>query len=232
MWRVSTILDVNGLSTPHKRLPEDALARGTAVHSATEAYAGGYSFDEFVNETTRPFVTAMKIWFGKFKPFIIATELRLTSQKKRNTGRVDLFVVIDGQRYVVDVKTGAISAWHGMQTAAYKDLALSDENIFTLEELTPEAQRGKEWQRAILYLNKNGRPAWRPQTDIQDVYRYRSALALTHWRFDNGLFTYTDRLDGIDDASERRHVAALDDGASAESSSTEPLGSAGTDTRF
>ena len=193
MFRVSTVLSLNGLSTPLGNFGPGPLARGTAVHAACDALASGYT--PIVEAAHAPYVDGFREWFVKFEPTIVFTERRVVNRMRRLTGRVDLGVVVADTPYVVDIKTGTSAAWHGLQLAGYQWLASSDDELCRRYEKAYNLAQGRPettLHRAVLYLPGDGSYKWVIQRDPQDAYIFRAAHALLCYRHDHGLLDYTD----------------------------------------
>ena len=187
MWRVSTVLELNGLSTSARNFGPGPLARGTAVHAACAAIAQGYT--PVIEPEHAPYVDGLREWLTKLEPTIVFTERRIVSRLHRLTGRVDLGVVIGKDGFVVDVKTGASAPWHGLQLAGYEILVTGHEELIVQYHI---AGGEGALQRAVLYLPGNGSYKWTVQRDPQDAYIFRAAHALLCYRHDHGLLDYTD----------------------------------------
>lgn len=200
MWRVSSILELNGLSTPKVRYEQSASERGTAIHRAAESLAEGY--DPAIEKPEyAPFIKPLQQWFRERQPHVIATERRIVNRNKRSSGQIDLTAILEGARsrvqpYIIDFKTGVPQPWHGIQTAGYKDLAVDDDDLWQAmgEPFASLGVAGRDTalQRAILYLPGDGSYTFKPQDDPSDHWRFSSALGLLQWRHDHGLLTYTD----------------------------------------
>lgn len=201
MWRVSSTLSLNGLSTPFKFSPE-AAERGTAVHAFVEHHAHGEAapmlFDE-VAVRSAPYVLAARKWFADLLPTVLFTERRVASITKRSTGRIDLGVIVRNEIVIVDVKSGGHAPWHGIQVCGYCDLADADPELS--EILRREAKRigvsQDRWKRGILYLHDNGTYRWHGPLDLlksgpNDAYLWRAAQALVCWKYDNGYLQVID----------------------------------------
>lgn|SRR3990167_6032150 len=206
MWRVSSVLSLSGLSTPHAAMDESYRERGRAVHSACEALAAGFSPD--VDEAHQGYIDALRLWFQKESPTIVAMERRIVNRLLGLTGRIDLVVVLDGKIYVVDVKTGSPALWHRWQVALYAILVCDDRELWRQvsdSDLVKDASRQMSDPlvigRADLYLSADGNPRWKPHTDPSDFYIARSALALLHARHDAGLLQYVDPENPDDDTA-------------------------------
>ena len=203
MWRVSTCLELNGLSQPHKAMDPSYRERGRAVHSAAEALAHGYT--PAVEPAHRGYVDGVALWYRKFEPTVVAIERRIVNRLKGLTGRLDLVAIIDGQVYIIDVKTGGEAVHHKWQVALYAILACDDDDLWALLQdaagTTVLSQRQPhEIGRAVLYLSATGRPGWKVHRDPQDLYIARAALALVQIRHENGLLAYVDPEVPDDDA--------------------------------
>jgi hypothetical protein len=59
-------------------------------------------------------------WQVTYEPRIKASELFVLSSKHKYGGRLDLVVIIDGQPWIVDIKTGVDSVRHGLQLKLYQ----------------------------------------------------------------------------------------------------------------
>ena len=59
-------------------------------------------------------------WFKKTKPKVLANELVVFNEEYGYAGTIDLIAEIDGEKYIIDVKTGA-NIWpeHELQISAY-----------------------------------------------------------------------------------------------------------------
>lgn len=204
MWRVSSVLELNGLSQPHAVMKPMYRIRGKAIHSAAEAIAEGY--EPVLDSEYQGYAEALKIWFRKFSPTVVSIEVRIVNRNLALTGRIDLVVIIDGRVWIVDIKTGSPAVHYRWQTAMYAMLACDDvalwARIAEAAGVSLEAQRHEHLiGRAVLYLsNSVGRPKWVPFVDPQDLYIARSALALVRLRHQHGLLHYTDPEQPDDDA--------------------------------
>lgn len=199
MWRVSTVLSLNGLSTPYA-FSETARDRGTDVHAFNHRYALQRAAAVADDDPYAPQKRALMRWYREFEPTVVAVERRFVSHEKRLTGRIDLAIVHRDRAIIVDLKTAGPSPAHSIQVCGYCDLAHDD------QALTDQVLKHTfgPWERAILYLKENGTYHWRgPMTLLkegpQDQFLWRSAHALVCWKFDHGLLTITDSETPADD---------------------------------
>lgn len=202
MWRVSSVLELNGLSTAHKRMDEIYRTRGTAIHTANEALAEGYT-PIVERPEWQGYVDGLADWYRKFEPRVVALERRIINRVAKCTGRIDLFAVVEEDPYVVDVKTGGEAAWHGIQTGGYHMLAIDDDELWKMFgepwSRLSAWDREKKLKRACLYLPGDGKSYWRRKADPQDCHRFRAALDLTRYRYEHGLLLHVDPEQPDDD---------------------------------
>lgn len=207
MWRVSSVLELSGLSTPMKAYAEETRVRGTAVHAAAERLAEGYALEP---SPYADYTDGVVAFFHKFQPTVVATERRIVNRLKRLTGQLDLAALVEIHRrlhpFIIDMKTGSKACWHGIQTAGYKDLAVDDDALWALfgEPFASWTltERDAGLRRAIVYLPGNGKFQFAEQQDPGDHWRFSSALALLQWRHDNGLLSYVDAEQPNDERGE------------------------------
>jgi hypothetical protein len=195
MWRVSTVLSLSGMSSAPPRSSQEVLDRGTAVHDAAMQIARGITPDP---SPYQGYIDGVRKFFRDFAPGVFAVEERSVNEAIGLTGRIDLFAALMHQGmllpYVIDWKTGSKAASHGPQTAGYKRLVASDDELWTA---TPWAtlQRPRRMdflKRAIVYLPGDGSCAFAPQDDPMDEYLFNSALAILQWRKQHGLLQVED----------------------------------------
>lgn len=201
MWRVSTVLALNGLSTPYAYSAE-ARDRGTNVHSYNHALATGREGVEPPDDDDPHggMKQALRQWYQDFDPTVLLAEHRIVCREWRLTGRIDLAVIYRDSGIIVDVKTGAAAPSHGIQVCGYCDLASRDQ-MMTDALLS---HTFGPWDRAILYLHENGKYDWRGpmrllQDGPQDAYLWRSAASLVAWKYDHNLLAITDSETPDDD---------------------------------
>jgi hypothetical protein len=114
---------------------------GTAVHEATEAIdRGDLEFDDFEGEEIFPYLEAYEAFKEDTGIIYTGIEVQVIHKHLGYAGTLDRIGEIKGEKYLIDIKTGAgKSFWHGLQLAAY-DGCLDGNH-----------------RRRILFLNKNGK---------------------------------------------------------------------------
>jgi hypothetical protein len=92
-----------------KRTPDyqrDTAAQlGTAVHALAEAVSRGIAVE--VDETTAPFVSSYMKWREIYKPRVLNAEYMVYSETHRYGGTADMAAQINGETWLIDIKTGS-----------------------------------------------------------------------------------------------------------------------------
>lgn len=94
---------------------------GNIVHEIAERIAKGEVIDpETLDDSVKPFVTAFMEFISDFKPKFIESEAFVASRKYGYAGTLDAIVEMNGETYVLDIKTGKnIYPEVGLQLSAY-----------------------------------------------------------------------------------------------------------------
>ena len=109
---VTEILEAVGITSSRYYKP-GAAERGTAVHKMLEDY------DVLGIPGEGLFFEAYLSFLKRAEPKIIAIERFVFVEDHRYGGTLDRVMEIDGEIYVVDIKTGWPASWHEIQLAAY-----------------------------------------------------------------------------------------------------------------
>lgn len=157
--RSSGIIDPNQVSDYH-------LWVGTATHRAIELYIRGVLNIETLDPELKPRLVA---WdeFTKGTGFVPeGSEISRYNPTLRFCGTLDVLGHFpDGQEGIVEIKSGNVSKWAGVQTAG-QDILLG----------------GKYRKRYGLKIPAEGRPVVRPFTDIDDYNVFRACVTITNWK--------------------------------------------------
>jgi len=104
-----------------------AAEEGTQVHELAEAYLNGEEL-KFLDDRGRPqynpdvwqmFLRFVEFW-EEFKPTLIETEVHIFSDVLKVAGTCDLIVEINGERWLLDLKTSnQLQTVYELQTAVY-----------------------------------------------------------------------------------------------------------------
>jgi len=141
---------------------EASRDRGSYVHEACQyLLENDLAWDE-IDEEYRPWIESFAQWVEAVRPEVVELETLHYSETWGYAGQLDWLLQIDGELWLIDGKTGAVSPWVGLQTAAYEHL------------LDPIAHTVR---RAALKLRKDGKQASLvPQKDSQDWPDFLHAL--------------------------------------------------------
>lgn len=147
---------------------EGAAARGEAVHIACEEIDAGMYPD--VDEAIAPYVDAYEKFLRETGAVILASEYRVHHVGLGFAGTVDRVIAFDDHLAIVDLKTGVLDAWMGMQLAAY-GMATMIQNSGTI---TPDL--------FALQLRRDGEYRLREFKDIGGQYEGFVGL-YRYWRW-------------------------------------------------
>ena len=92
---------------------ETAAETGTLVHALAEAIHRKIEIE--VDATTEPFISSYLRWTAVYRPHILNAEYMVYSEAHRYGGTADLAAKINGETWLIDIKTGK---------AAYPETAL------------------------------------------------------------------------------------------------------------
>lgn len=137
--------------------------RGKFVHLACELDDRGELDEESLDPALLPYLKAWRK-FKKETGFIIeAIEKPVASATYNYAGMLDRLGIMNGINSVIDIKSGAVSPWTGLQLAAYS------------------VAENKILKRFAVQLMETGRYKLYPYTDNQDRQIFLSAVACWHW---------------------------------------------------
>lgn len=164
------------------RITSSAADLGSHVHSYVEAHNLGKPMPKWPLPVA-PFMRAFEAWVEEHKPVFEAAEMRVYSRKYRFAGTLDALALIDGRRFIIDVKTGnGVYDEAAYQLSAYAraDFCVADPNHPGARQVTPA--RGSRWYEwhgppedelpmpkieaaGVLHLRPSG-AKWYPNVDI------------------------------------------------------------------
>lgn len=101
---------------------EAAMWRGSVVHKCCELEDLGVLEDSSVAQEAVGYLNGWRKWKSDSGAICIVVEEPFVNEQFRFGGRPDRVMKIHGQKYVVDIKTGAAGPWVAIQLAAYCDL--------------------------------------------------------------------------------------------------------------
>lgn len=95
---------VNWLKSTPDFQRDSAADLGTRVHVLAEALHRKQHIE--VSEDEAPFVNAYMVWWDRYKPKVLNAEFMVYSETHRYGGTADLAAVINGETWLIDIKTG------------------------------------------------------------------------------------------------------------------------------
>jgi len=131
------------------------LDRGTYIHRACELYRKGTLDMDSVSDALRGYLAGYIAWCEQYKPRLVLSEVPVGSRLHGFGGRPDEVDEIDGELWLVDMKSGSKSITHKWQTAGYAE-ALTEQYGLKIRK------------RAALYLTEDGKYKVDPHTDVAD----------------------------------------------------------------
>lgn len=150
---------------------DEARMRGTYVAQATQFYDEGTLDYDALDDELKPYVMAWEKFLVDANVRIDHIELKVANRRRRYAGTLDRDARLDNSLtpWIIDIKTGAKAAWHGLQTAGYAGCV-----------------RGHRW-RASIILQDDATYKFEEHTGASDRDVFLSALNLYHWKAEKGL---------------------------------------------
>ena len=149
------------------RVPRDVLAAkadlGTRVHLACELDDDDDLDEASVQDDVAPYLAAYRRFRAEARPAVVASEQQVYSVAHRYAGTLDRVLQLNGERWLVDLKTCITTPGSaGPQTAAYLH-ALADPTVT---------------RRAALRLRPDGTYRLDPLTDPNDWPTFLACLTV------------------------------------------------------
>lgn len=122
-----------------------AAERGTAVHRACQYYDEKDLDESSLPENVKPYLNQYKQALGTYKIVVLQNELMRFHPVYLYAGTLDKIVEINGNRGILDLKTGVECIDHKFQTAAYLDMVKHEHEGILLKRwglyLTPDSHK-------------------------------------------------------------------------------------------
>lgn len=141
--------------------------RGTYVHRACELINRCELAEDELDPVLVPYVSAWKKFMNDSKFQIIEMEARLVSETYQFSGKPDRIGIFNGCPAIIDIKSGAVQKWTGLQLAGYEILKgsphkrfgvqLKDDGNYKLTEFKDRQDRGIFLAALSCYQWKNNR---------------------------------------------------------------------------
>lgn len=142
---------------------EETATRGTYVHLATELDDKDELDEDSLDDTLLPYLTAWRSFKHDTGIIVNDIEKQVCSKIYRFAGTLDRIGILNGQESIIDIKSGAVSSWAGLQTAGY------------------EIAENKRLKRYAVQLMSTGKYKLHPFTDRMDKQIFLSAVSCWHW---------------------------------------------------
>ena len=140
--RVSYILEKVGV-VDTRYYNESGAERGTIVHNLTGMIDSGLFVEDDFPREYAGYLSAYLRFLNEAKPKIIGSEKEVIYfnklEKTYYIGHLDRLMEMNRAMYLVDIKTGQIEKWHGLQLAAYA-MALGEDVKKAILQLKPDGK--------------------------------------------------------------------------------------------
>jgi hypothetical protein len=155
------------------RVPPDVLERkralGTAVHLACELDDNDEL--ESCDDVLQPYVQAWRRFKAEAGAVILANERRMPHLQLRYAGTIDRLALIDGEAWLLDLKTSAgPHPSYGVQLAGYAELLAANDGPGTVK------------RRASVHLFNDATFKLAEFKDPNDAAAFRACLAIYNWK--------------------------------------------------
>lgn len=162
---VTRILKAAGLIDA-RWFTDAAAQRGTDVHAACALMDDDGALPETFPPHIRGYCEGYAAFLRHVVPQWFHVETVVSDATLGYAGTLDRAGLVHGKPVVVDLKTGDVPPWAGVQTAAYRR-CLAEPHT---------------WGRAALQLTPNGRWSLIELTDRQDEAVFLAALTIYRWQ--------------------------------------------------
>lgn len=186
---IVTLIRERRLSVYHIR--DEKGEEGKAVHKAAEVYAKTGEVPRLKDypKDVQPKIQALANFLLDARPRILKSEERVASLEYKYAGTFDWLVDIDGERGIVDLKTGK---------RIYADSQFPQ--LAAYEQANVECGEAPTAFQAILHLGADGEYVFKESTDTFDDFK----VLLDHY---NSAKLREARLKGIESAGDSRTTA-------------------------
>lgn len=180
---------VNAIKSKAQAEKDAGASLGSRIHFLMEAIFRGGTPE--LTEQERPYVEAGRRWLTDYSPKLISLEHAVLNLTDGWGGTFDVICAIDGETWLVDIKTNRGSTYQGTYTGVYPETALQLA-AYSRAEFIAKAGETKRYRfpkidrYAVLHLRPDAYPnGYRLiEYDVTDAEydAFRAALALTRWR--------------------------------------------------
>jgi len=143
--------------------------RGKYAHKATELYDLDDLDEESLDPEISPRLEAWKRFLSESGFQIVAIEEQVSNISLRYAGTLDRRGFLSGKRAILDIKTGAVEPWAGIQLAGY---GMTAPDYYGIE-------------RYAVQLKDDGKYKLTQFKDMNDFGIWRAAVSCYHWKNNN-----------------------------------------------
>ena len=147
-----------------------SCTRGTYVHRAIELYNSGELLESDLDERLVPYLDAWRRFKKDVQIQIIASEKIVYSPIFQYAGRLDILCEINGEKSIIDLKSGVVDSATALQLAGY---AITFENYYGI-------------RRYGLSL-RNGKATIIPFNNPKDFEIWKALVAIHWYKLNNNL---------------------------------------------
>jgi hypothetical protein len=140
--------------------------RGSYVHLGCRLIDDDELDEASIDPAILPYLDAYRSFLAVTQPAWTYLEHRVWDPVMRYAGTLDRAGLVQGEKVVLDIKSGGCPPSVGPQTAAYR-------------RCLPQPY---SWKRAALQLKADGTFRLHPLTDRGDEHIFLAALALSQWK--------------------------------------------------
>jgi len=148
------------------------LDRGTAVHKTIELHNKGVLDYDSIDPEVTPYFEQWLEFENVSEIKVLTSEKKVTHETLLYGGTLDMIAELNGEKVLIDLKTGGKAPWHSLQTAAYAMAYLQSTDL----KLPPYVKR------FTLYLSGEGMANLsRHENDEQDCFAFQGFLSVFNW---------------------------------------------------
>lgn len=117
---VTQVLKDAGMMSGYDDIPEYYRDRGDRVHEACALYAQGWLDWDSVTGDIEPYIRTFRDIYDSLGVEYLSAEEPCYDPELGVCGKYDLLVSAEGEKVLIEIKTGSFPMWGGIQIAAYK----------------------------------------------------------------------------------------------------------------
>lgn len=180
---------INAIKSKAQAEKDAGAALGSQIHILTEAVLRGGSPE--LNEQAVPYLGALGNWQAHYRPKLVSLERSVLNLTDGWGGTFDIICELDGETWLLDIKTNKGSTYQGIYTGVYPETALQLAAYSRAEFIAkigdPKRYRFPKIDRyGVLHLRpdayERGYSLIEYDVTDEEYQAFLHALALTRWR--------------------------------------------------